>query len=130
MQLHVLQTLADIIDCKTARSGRFVSGLIGTIFSLTDSIASALVPIIIRVIIANAGYTQAYPDASEPLTQSLFNAGLTIAVVIPLILLATAFILIRIYPLDRQAMEDVQTKIVAKRLKGSDQKDVDGESVI
>ena len=49
---------------------------------------------------------------------------------IPLILLATAFILIRIYPLDRQAMEDVQTKIAAKRLKGSDQKDVDGESVI
>ena len=120
MQLHVLQTLADIIDCKTARSGRFVSGLIGTIFSLTDSIASALVPIIIRVIIADAGYTQAYPDASEPLTQSLFNAGLTIAVVIPLILLATAFILIRIYPLDRQAMEDIQTKIAARRVKGSE----------
>lgn len=120
MQLHVLQTLADIIDCKTARSGRFVSGLIGTVFSLTDSIASALVPIIIGGIFAGAGYTRAYPDASEPLSQSLFNAGLTIAVVIPLILLATAFILIRIYPLDRQAMKDIQKKIAARRVKGSD----------
>lgn len=115
----VLTMAADITDYETARSGRFVSGLIGTVFSLTDSIASALVPIIIGIIIAGAGYTQAYPDAAEPLTDGLFNAGLTIAVVIPLVLLAIAFVLIRIYPLDRQAMEDIQTKIAARRAKGS-----------
>lgn len=82
--------------------------------------SSTLVPIIIRVIIADAGYTQAYPDASEPLNQILFNAGLTIAVVILLILLTIAFVLICIYPLDWQEMKDIQKKIAARRVKGSD----------
>lgn len=111
----VLTMAADITDYETARSGRFVSGLIGTVFSLTDSIASALVPIIIGIVVAAVGYTEAYPDVSEALTPGLFRAGVIIAVVIPAILVTLAFVLIRIYPLDRQAMEDVQAKIAEKK---------------
>lgn len=111
----VLTMSADITDYETARSGRFVSGLIGTVFSLTDSIASALVPIIIGIVVAGVGYTEAYPDASEPLTPELFRGGMIILAVIPIILVTTALILIRIYPLDRKAMEDVQTRIAERR---------------
>ncbi len=124
----VLTMAADITDYETARSGRFVSGLIGTVFSLTDSIASALSPIIIGLIIAAAGYTNAYPDASEPLNSNLFNAGMVIAIVLPLILLAIAFVLIRIYPLDRTAMEDIQKTIAERRADGPNQTDDDQEA--
>lgn len=79
----VLTMAADITDYETARSGSFVSGLIGTVFSLTHSIESSLIPIIIGVIIAATSYTNAYPDALEPLTDNLFNAGMIIAVVVP-----------------------------------------------
>lgn len=115
----VLTMAADITDYETARSGRFVSGLIGTVFSFTDSIASALVPIIIGIVVATAGYPDAYPDAAEPLTDNLFRAGIIILAVIPLILLAISFILIRIYPLDRETMEDVQRTIAERRAEGS-----------
>lgn len=45
----ILTMSADISDYETSRSGRFVSGLIGTVFSLTDSISSSLAPNHIRV---------------------------------------------------------------------------------
>jgi Na+/melibiose symporter-like transporter len=114
----VLTMAADITDYETARSGRFVSGLIGTVFSLTDSIASALVPIIIGIVIAGAGFPDAYPDASQPLTEGLFTAGIIILAVIPLALLIISLILIRLYPLDRQAMEQVQQTINERRREG------------
>lgn len=56
----VLTMAEDITDYETARSVRFVFGLIGTVFSLTDSIASALAPIIIGLVIAATGYTNVY----------------------------------------------------------------------
>lgn len=114
----VLTMAADITDYETARSGRFVSGLIGTVFSLTDSIASALVPIIIGVVVAMAGFPETYPDAAEPLTDTLFNAGIIILAVIPLILLVISFVLIRLYPLDREAMAQVQQTISDRRVEG------------
>lgn len=115
----VLTMAADITDYETARSGRFVSGLIGTVFSLTDSIASALVPIIIGVVVAAAGFPDAYPDAAQPLTPELFNAGIIILAVIPLALLIIGLILIRFYPLDRDAMEQVQQTISERKREGA-----------
>lgn len=56
----VLTMAEDITDYETASSVRFVFGLIGTVFSLTDSIASALTPIIIGLVIAATGYTNVY----------------------------------------------------------------------
>lgn len=57
----VLTMSADISDFETSRSGRFVSGLIGTVFSLTDSIASSLAPIFIGFIVAGIGFKEAIP---------------------------------------------------------------------
>src|SRR5699024_284442 len=57
----VLTMAADISDYETARSGRFVSGLIGTVFSLTDSISTSLAPIVIGWLMIGIGYTDAYP---------------------------------------------------------------------
>lgn len=110
----VLTMSADISDFETSRSGRFVSGLIGTVFSLTDSIASSLAPIFIGFIVAGIGFKEAYPDASEPLTDNLFNGGLML-LGIPFILYIFVFILIRKYPLNREAMDKVQLAISEKK---------------
>ncbi|AZP04510.1 MFS transporter [Jeotgalibaca ciconiae] len=110
----VLTMSADISDFETSRSGRFVSGLIGTVFSLTDSIASSLAPIFIGFVVAGIGYKNAYPDASEPLTGNILN-GVLILLGIPLVLYFLVFVLIRKYPLNREAMEKVQIAIAEKK---------------
>lgn len=111
----VLTMAADITDYETARSGRFVSGLIGTVFSLTDSIASSLAPILIGFVVAGIGFADAYPDASEPLTDALFNGGMTLLIVIPAAIAVIALFLIIKYPLNSEAMEEVQAKIAARK---------------
>lgn len=48
-----------------------------------------------------------------------------IPVGIPLILLAIAFVLIKVYPLNRTALEDIQHRITERRTDGPNQKDDD-----
>ncbi len=110
----VLTMAADISDYETARSGRFVSGLIGTIFSLTDSIASSIAPIVLGVIVAGTGFTNAYPEPTESLSPELFTGGM-IMLMIPLAFYVVLFYLIRKYPLDQTAMAEVQATITAKK---------------
>ncbi|XJS11662.1 MFS transporter [Aerococcaceae bacterium WGS1372] len=112
----VLTMAADISDYETARSGRFVSGLIGTVFSLTDSIASSLSPIIIGFIVAGMGYTESYPDITEQLTPVLLNGGMTMFFIIIGVLTVVLFLISR-YPLDAKAMEKVQEQIAERKSK-------------
>lgn len=113
----VLTMSADITDYETARSGRFVSGLIGTVFSLTDSIASSLAPIVIGWIVASVGYTDTYPQPTEPLSPAVFTGLLTILGIIAAIYVLVLFLLSK-YPLNKEAMEKVQEEISAKKAKG------------
>lgn len=110
----VLTMSADITDYETARSGRFVSGLIGTIFSLTDSIASSLSPIVVGFIVASMGYTETYPQPNEVLSPAVFNGLLTILGIIAALYFVVLFLLSK-YPLDKEAMEQVQAKINEKK---------------
>src|SRR5699024_9148512 len=87
---------------------------IGTIFSLTDSIASSIAPIVLGVIVAGMGYTNAYPEPTESLSPELFTGGM-IMLVIPLAFYVVLFYLIRKYPLDQTAMAEVQATITAKK---------------
>lgn len=110
----VLTMSADISDFETARSGRFVSGLIGTVFSLTDSLASSLSPIFIGMIVASIGYTNEYPQPADALTPGLLRVTLIILAVI-IVLYFVVLFLLRKYPLDQVAMEKVQEQINIKR---------------
>lgn len=111
----VLTMAADISDYETARSGRFVSGLIGTVFSLTDSISTSLAPIIIGWIMIGIGFTDVYPGPDQPLSPELFNAGVLLAVIIPAIIVVISLFLISRYPLNKAKMEEVQAQIAARK---------------
>ncbi len=107
----VLIMAADISDYETARSGRFVSGLIGTVFSLVDSISSSLVPVISGWIVALLGYRHVLPAVGDALTAGIFKGALAIYVGIPLALLIVTLVIIIKYPLNSKEMKDIQLKI-------------------
>lgn len=107
----VLTMGADISDYETSQSGRYVAGLIGTIFSLTDSVASSFAPMAIGWVLAAIGFTNAYPTADTPLSPDLRMAVILIFAVLPFIAIAGALVLMKFYKLDTKAMEQVQERI-------------------
>ncbi|HEL0414074.1 TPA: MFS transporter [Streptococcus equi subsp. zooepidemicus] len=107
----VLTMGADISDYETSESGRYVSGMIGTIFSLTDSIASSFAPMVIGAVLAGIGFSKAYPTIETPLTPSLKMALIALHVGIPFVALLVALILMSFYKLDKEEMVRIQEKI-------------------
>lgn len=107
----VLTMSADISDYETSESGRYVAGVIGTIFSLTDSIASSLVPMMIGWILASIGFGSAYPTTDTPLTQDLRLVAVALYAVLPFIAVVRALVFMKFYKLDSKAMEIVQQRL-------------------
>lgn len=102
----VLTMAADISDYETAKSGRFVSGLIGTVFSLTDSISTSLAPIMIGLLMIGIGFKDAYPGPDEPLSDGLFLAATTLLVILPIVISIIAMFLMTRYPLNKEKIAE------------------------
>lgn len=107
----VLTMGADISDYETSVSGRYVSGMIGTIFSLTDSVASSFSPMVIGWVLAGIGFAQEYPTAATALSPELRTAALVFFSVLPLVAMSIAMVFMKFYKLDDKAMEKVQERI-------------------
>ncbi|MGT2932963.1 MFS transporter [Streptococcus catagoni] len=107
----VLTMGADISDYETSESGRYVSGMIGTIFSLTDSIASSFTPMVVGGVLATIGFSKAFPTIETPLTPELKMATLVLLVGIPFLSLLVALFLMKFYKLDKEEMVRIQEKI-------------------
>lgn len=107
----VLTMGADISDYETSESGRYVSGMIGTIFSLTDSIASSFAPMVVGFVLAGIGFSKSFPTIETPLTPDLKMAAISLLVAIPFIALSIALLLMKFYKLDKEEMFRIQEKI-------------------
>ena len=110
-----LTMAADVSDYETSVSGRYVSGMLSTMFSLTDSVASSFAPMSIGWILAAVGFAQAYPTADTPLSPQLRMAGIVMISVLPLVGTLIALTFMKFYPLDKETMESVQIKIAAMK---------------
>ncbi|HHH8503126.1 TPA: MFS transporter [Streptococcus pyogenes] len=115
----VLTMGADISDYETSESGRYVSGMIGTIFSLTDSIASSFAPMVVGAVLATIGFAKAFPTMETPLTPELKMATIILLVGIPFVALSVALFLMRFYKLDKEEMVRIQEKIQVMKAASS-----------
>ncbi|MHA3225301.1 MFS transporter [Globicatella sulfidifaciens] len=121
----VLTMGADISDYETSVSGRYVSGMIGTIFSFTDSIASSFAPMVVGWVLAAIGFAQDYPTAETALTGDLKFATALLFAIIPAVGIVIALILMRFYKLDRETMIQVQEKIHAMKAANDVERTID-----
>ncbi|AXI07647.1 glucuronide permease [Oceanobacillus zhaokaii] len=113
----VVPMIADVSDYETAKSGRYVAGMFGTIFSFIDQFVTSLAPIIVGLVVAAAGYGDAFPTVTDALTPSLFTAVIILAFVLPAVLLLISATAMHFYKLDRKKMVEVQEVISEARAK-------------
>ncbi len=117
----VVPMIADVSDYETHKSGRFVPGMMGTVFSFIDQLVSSLAPTIVGVIVGIIGYKSQFPEVGDSLTTPLFVTTLILAFALPALCLLVSIIAMKFYTLDAKKMENIQKGIADLKTKAKKQ---------
>lgn len=63
--------IADVTDYEASRSGKYIPGMVGTLFSFMDKMISSFGPLLVGVGFAAIGFADKFPDLNTPYSTSL-----------------------------------------------------------
>lgn len=104
----VVPMIADCTDYEVYRSGRYVPGLMGALFSFVDKVFAALGTAFVGLILAAAGFGKRLPQIAEPVTDTIRLITLFLYCVIPVLGWLCSVFAMRYYRLDGKQMRQVQ----------------------
>ena len=107
----VIPMIADCADYETYLSGRYVPGMMGTLFSFVDKIVSSFATTIIGFAVAYLGYTTSMPQATDPNIEGMFAVTMALFIGMPMLGWIASLIAMKFYPLDEEKMKEIQSKI-------------------
>jgi Na+/melibiose symporter-like transporter len=105
--------VADCSDYETWRSGKYVPGIMGTLFSLVDKLVSSLSATIVGIAVSVIGL-QNLPTAETPYAPGMNWVVIILFCVIPMVAWALTLICMKGYELTGPRMKEIQA-INAKR---------------
>ena len=117
----VIPMTADCADYEVYRTGKYVPGMMGTLFSFVDKLISSAAPMIAGVMFAAIGFTDILPDASSPYSNSLKYVGLFLMYGIVILGQICNLVAMKFYPLTKEKMAEIQdeiSRIKAEAMKG------------
>ncbi len=125
----VIPMTADCADYEVYRTGKYVPGLMGTLFSFVDKIISSFAPMLISIAFAAVGFKDSLPDLSHAEMLAGNPELLQTTFIVTLLLLHGSVILgnacnvvaMKFYPLSKEKMEEIQTEIAAIKAKAQQQ---------
>lgn len=116
----VIPMTADCADYEVYRTGKYVPGMMGTLFSFVDKLISSFAPMIAGVMFASIGFTDILPDASAAYSDSLLYVGLFLMYGIVILGQVCNLVAMKFYPLTKEKMEEIREEI--ERIKAEEQK--------
>ena len=109
----VIPMIADCADYEAARSGLYVPGMMGTLFSFVDKLISSLATTIISLGLVAIGYTTTQPGPDAEMTSGLFVFLLVMYFAMPFLGWIANLIAMKFYPLSKEKMAEVQAQVSA-----------------
>ena len=113
----VIPMIADCSDYETSLSGRFVPGMMGTLFSFVDKMISSLATFIVGLVIAWAGYGNSIIEPNAPVNTKFFIGILFCVFGLPILGHIASLIAMKFYTLDSEKMIEVRKTIEDKKIK-------------
>lgn len=113
----VIPMTADCADYEVYRSGKYVPGLMGTLFSLVDKLISSFAPMITGILYAAIGFKDALPDVQTPYSDELKYVTVFLAYGMIILGLICNLIALKFYPLTKEKMAEIQGEIAAIKAK-------------
>ena len=99
--------LADCSDYETYRSGRYIPGIMGTLFSLVDKLVSSLGSTIVGLAVSVIGIAT-LPDSNTPYVEGMKWVVIVLFCVIPILAWIVTLIAMKGYPLTGERMHEIQ----------------------
>ena len=107
--------VADCSDYETYRSGKYIPGIMGTLFSLVDKLVSSLAQTLVALLfLALAGLPELPTDAT-PYSGGVKLAVIVMFCVIPMLAWAATLWAMRGYSLTGAKMKEIQAVNAARR---------------
>ncbi len=107
----VIPMTADCADYEVYRSGRYVPGLMGTLFSFVDKMISSLAGTFVALMVAAIGFKTENPTPDTPYSTAIFAVTMICFLGAPVIGWTCNLIAMKFYPLTQEKMAEIQAKI-------------------
>lgn len=107
----VVPMIADCSDYERFRSGRFVPGLMGALFSFVDKVFAALGTAFVGLVMLIMGYNRRFPQIGDELTAELKGTTLFLYCGLPMICWLLSLFFMKFYELDKKKMFEVSRKL-------------------
>ncbi|MGL5053312.1 MAG: MFS transporter [Cetobacterium sp.] len=113
----VIPMIADVTDYEAYRSGRFIPGMMGTLFSFIDKLISSLSTVIIGFALAYAGVSKQIIQPNIFISDKFNSVILFVYCAIPILGYVASLIAMRFYILDKNKMEEIQEYVNKAKIK-------------
>lgn len=108
--------VADCSDYETYRSGKYVPGIMGTLFSLVDKLVSSLASTIVGVAVTAIGLST-LPGGDTPYVTGMKTVVIVLFCIVPMVAWAATLIAMKGYILTGDKMKEIQ-KVNSQRKEG------------
>lgn len=115
----VIPMTADCADYEVYRSGRYVPGLMGTLFSFVDKLISSLGATIVALVFAAVGFRTSLPTPDSPYSTGILVAVLICYLGMPAIGWILNVVAMKFYPLTKERMAEIQDEIAKIKAEAS-----------
>ncbi len=112
--------IADVNDYEASRSGKYIPGMVGTVFSFCDKMISAFGPMLVGVGFAMIGFVDAFPDIDTPYSFKLLIVGLVFYYGLELLGAVFNLIAMKFYDLTPEKMKEVELIVCKMRTNNKD----------
>lgn len=107
----VVPMIADCSDYERYRSGKFVPGLMGALFSFVDKVFAALGTAFVGIVMMIMGYNRRLPQIGDAVTPALKWTTLFLYCIVPVIGWICSLVSMRHYALDKKTMHEIVQKL-------------------
>ena len=107
--------VADCSDYETYRSGKYIPGIMGTLFSLVDKLVSSLAQTLVAFIFLACAGLSDLPTDSTPYSGGIKAAVIVMFCVIPMLAWAATLLAMKGYTLTGEKMKTIQAVNAARR---------------
>ena len=106
--------VADCSDYETYQSGKYIPGILGTLFSLVDKLVSSLSATVVGVAVSFIGL-ESLPTQYDPYTPGMNVVVIVLFCVIPMVAWAATLIAMKGYSLTGEKMKEIQAVNACRR---------------